>query len=245
MGSTGVGQRQLQRRKWLTAFVVTVLAASLAGVTAVYWWGIVHRAAPPAPPTSLPKNVHQQSLGYTVTRSDGQRRVFTIHAGRTVAFNEGGSTVLQDVLVEFFGRSGQPRHDTLRTRRCTYNPVHGDFSSNDTVEMELNAVDGQSQASAASHHPPVYIETSGVSYQPQGALVLSDAPVKFRVGPVSGSSTGLAYATQAGWLELKKDVAVNLQLSKGQGAGTAVHLTGRLSVTTSLQGRSRLQVPCR
>jgi lipopolysaccharide export system protein LptA len=227
----------------VTAFVVGVLAASVAGVTAIYWWGFVHRAAPPAAPSSLPENIHQQSLGYTVTRSDGQRRVFTIHAGRTLAYKEGGSTVLQDVLVEFFGRSGQPRHDILRTRRCTYNRESGTFASNDTVTMELNAAEGQSASSASSHHPPVYIDTSGVSYKPQGDLVLTDAPVKFRVGPVSGTSVGLAYATQAGWLELKNDVAVNLQLSEGRGAGTEVHLTGKALRYDKLAGTISVMGP--
>jgi len=64
-----------------------------------------------AQPPELPKNVNQQLSGVTFTRFDKWRRLFVIHAARTLAYKQGGMTELKDVYVEYFGHSGKPlRH---------------------------------------------------------------------------------------------------------------------------------------
>lgn len=197
------------------------LAATVLLVAFAYTLRVLHKEKTPAVPDNLPANVHQQLSGFTFTRSEGGRQIFTVHAARTVAFRQGGTTVLEDVYAEFFGRTGN-RRDILRTQRCEYNTESGGLSCLGTVEIELNA---QLDVSAATDLPPgqavlrgqqpVYLEVSKVSFQPQGSLVVSDEPIRFRFGPASGSAVGITYATKAGWLELKKDVVVNLPPRNG------------------------------
>ena len=115
------------------ALTVTALAVSVA-----YWVASTHKEKPVILPQSVPIDVHQQLSGYTFTRSDGGRRVFTVHAARTVSFKQGGTTVLDDVLVELFGRTGN-RRDIMRTQRCDYNSQNGDLFSSGPVQIELNA----------------------------------------------------------------------------------------------------------
>ena len=100
---------------------VTALAVGLT------YWGSSTRRTPPAHnlPSPAP-DVHQQLSGYTFTRSDGHRPVFTVHAARTVSYQQSKSMMLEDVTVELFGRKGD-RGDILRTHRCEYNPQSGDF----------------------------------------------------------------------------------------------------------------------
>src|SRR5439155_8141484 len=62
-----------------------------------------------------------------------------------------------------------------------------------------------------SGRQPAYLETSNVTFRQQGSLVVSDAPVRFRAGPISGLAVGMTYATKDGWVELEKDVRAELQ----------------------------------
>lgn len=182
------------------------LVATLIVVGVIYRLRSRRQGPPASTPQSLPSNVDQQVLGYTFTRSDNNRQVFTIRAARTVALKEGGTTVLQDVVVEVFGRKGD-RHDVLRTERAEYNSLTGDFSSPGTTQIQINAPPDVLPGAENLRGPQtVDLETSGVTYRQKGSELASDQPVRFKAGAISGSATGLVYATRDGWLELRKDV---------------------------------------
>jgi LPS export ABC transporter protein LptC/lipopolysaccharide transport protein LptA len=198
---------------------VTALA-----VTGTYWLATRHKEKPVVLPQNVPADIHQQLSGYSVTHSDGSRRVYTIHAARTVSFKQGGATVLEDVLVELFGKTGK-RRDLLRTQQCQYNSQNGDLFSSGPVHIELNSEAESPRASGAKGSRTVYLETSKVSYQHEKSLVTSDEVVHFRVGPASGSSRGMIYATKDGSLNLEKDVAMELPSRNAHGSGPPMELT--------------------
>src|SRR5439155_20211766 len=143
---------------------------------------------------AMPGNLTQQLSGYTFTRSEGGRRIFTVHAARTVALKQGGMTQLDDVVLDVFGREGD-RHDVLRTRLAEYKSESGNFSSSGPVEIELNA-DLPPGGGGSGGRQPAYLETSNVTFRQQGSLVVSGGPVRFRAGPISGSAVGMTYATK-------------------------------------------------
>ncbi len=204
----GIAQNA-RRRKLATVITAGALGLTLGLVVLAYWWGRRGEEVPVAPTRPVPTGVNQQLSGYTFTRSDEGRQVFTIHAAKTVAFKQGGTTVLDDVYVEVFGRTGG-RHDILRTRRCDYNPQSGDLFSSGAVQIELNAPNPGKPAEPQSWRS-VTLETSQLSFRQQGSQIVSDAPVLFRVGPVSGSARGMIYASKDGWLELKSQVSAEMK----------------------------------
>jgi lipopolysaccharide export system protein LptA len=224
----------LQRRKLVNAIVTGVLTATLLIVVGAYWLRRGREEKPPHPPT-LPQEVHQQLSGYTFTRSDEGRQIFSIHAARTVAFKQGGTTVLEEVYVEVFGRSGK-RRDVLRTRRCDYNPQSGDFFSSGKVQIELNAPPPGRTAGSRGERPPIMLETSQLYFRQRGSRVESDEPVRFRVGALSGSARGLSYATREEWLELKSDVAAEFQ------PGAAGQLPLRLTASRARYDKEKGEV---
>jgi len=210
MATAVFGQKEARRKKWITGAVIGALALTIVGVGVAYWVGMAQKEKPLPTSTSVPANVHQQLSGYTVTRSDGGRQIFTVHAARTVAFKEGGTTVLEDVMVEVFGKAGN-RHDLLRTQRCDYNPGSGDFFSSGRVEIEINAARDTSPLKPFRGRKAVHLETSKVSFRNAGSTVVSDAPLRFTIGPASGTARGMTYGTREGWLQLESEVALELQ----------------------------------
>jgi len=221
---TGIGQRETRRKDLIAWVVGGALTVTTLAVGVVYWVATTRKEKPVALPQSVPIDVHQQLSGYTFTRSEEGRRVFTVHAARTVSFKQGGTTVLEDVLVELFGRTGQ-RRDIMRTQRCNYNTQSGDLFSSGPVHIELNAEADNVPHAGLKGRQTIYLETSKVSYRHEGSQVMSDQAVRFRIGPASGTSQGMVYATRDGSLELEKDVVMELQPHNGQTSGPPLGLT--------------------
>jgi len=220
VATASFGQRETRRKKWIVAVVSAGLAATFLTVALAFLWNRARQGRPEAPPPTLPTNVQNQASGYSFTRSVEGRALFTVHAARTVAFKAGGATVLEDVVVEMFGREGN-RHDVLRTHLGEYNPQSGDFLGPGQVEIELNAPTGRVAGPAGTPPPakegsgrgrePIALQTSKVVFKHQGSLALTNEPVRFRVGAASGSARGMKYATVDGWLELEHDVVVEFR----------------------------------
>ncbi len=233
----------------MTRLLVGALTATLLGVGIAYRFRSARKERPAPAPLSLPSGVDQQVSGYTFTRSDEWRKIFTVHAARTMALKQGGTTVLEDVVVEVFGRKDD-RHDVLHTQRAEYNSKSGDFSSPGKTEIELNAQPDLLPGSRLHAPQPVYLETAGVSYRQQGSLLVSSELVQFKVGPASGSAKGMKYATKDGWLELDKDVRAEWRPAGAQSATrlAATHLrydktTGRVTLAGPVElsgGASRI-----
>ena len=71
----------------------------------------------------------------------------------------------------------------------------------------------------------VYLETSKVAYHQGDALAETDEPVKFRMGPASGTALGMVYATRDGWVELKHNVVADLKQGTDTAPQPPIHLT--------------------
>jgi lipopolysaccharide export system protein LptA len=224
VATPGLGLGRTRRQKWLTGLVVGGLSVTALAVAIAYLVSSTRRGRRTPIPPSPPAGVHQQLSGYTFTRSDEGRAIFTVHAARTVAFQAGKPTVLEDVMVEVFGHQGN-RRDVLRTHRCQYDAQSGDFSSSGPVEIELNAQSRDLPGTGLRGKHPVFLETSKISFHQNGSLAETNEPVKFRVGPAVGNALGLVYATREGWLELKHDVVVDLRQGTEQAPQPPVRLT--------------------
>jgi len=221
VATPGITLDRARRQKWLTSLVAGGLAATALAVALTYWLSSTRKERPVRVPPSVPADIHQQVSGYTFTQSEGDRVVFAVHAARSW---EGKTTVLEDVVVEFFGRVGS-RRDVLRTHRGQYNAQSGDFASSGPVAMELNAQVGDLAGAGPAGRHTVFLETSKVSYHQEGSLAETDEPVKFRVGAATGKALGLRYATREGWLELKSQVSIDLEQGSGPSPLPPLRLT--------------------
>jgi lipopolysaccharide transport protein LptA len=208
----------------MTGLVVGGLSLMALAVALTYWGRLTRHTAPARNLPSPAANVNQQLSGHTITRSDGDRRVFTIHAARTVSYQQSKSTVLEEVTVEVYGRKGD-RSDILRTHRCEYDPQSGDFLSSGPVEIELSAHASDIPGSGLRGKHRVFLETSKVAYHQGDQLAETDEPVRFRMGPASGTALGLVYSTRDGWFKLKHEVGVDLPQGSPTAPQTPIHLT--------------------
>lgn len=227
MGSQSLSQQTDTRRRRITGLVGVALGVTVLIVVGAYWRGRTRKDSGVPLPQALPKNVDQQLSGYSFTRSEEGRRIFTVHAARTMSFTHGGSTVLQDVYVEVFGPTSN-RHDVLRTEQCDYDTGTGELFAGGKVEIELNDLGKVlPDAGLSSRHrqDPVYLETSKVYFKQKGTLAVTDQPVMFRTERGSGRARGMTYDTRTGSLDLQNDVVLNLPPHSGPRPEPAATLT--------------------
>lgn len=232
-----LGGRSRRRKRWAIRLVVVALVATVGIVVVSYVRRNFRRPKPRASVPALPKDVQRRLSGLTFTRSNGGQKVFTIHAESTLAYKTAAATVLSNVTVEFYGRQGE-RRDILRTHQATYYRSSGDFSAQTDVHLELNAPPGASaegansgKASSTAPAPgrssrkPVFLNTSGVTYNYQKALLETSEPVQFQAGPLTGTAKGMSYATRDGWLELDKNIKAEMSPQEGSLAGNPIRLS--------------------
>jgi lipopolysaccharide export system protein LptA len=224
VGTRDLGLERARRHKWLTGLLVGGIAITALAVGITYWGGTTNQKKTAHVLPSPAPDVHQQLSGYSYTQNDKGQPVFTIHAARTVSYRQNKFTVLEDVTVEVFGRNGD-RGDTLRTHRCEYDPLTGDFLAPGPVQIELSAHSSNLPGTGLQGRRQVVLETSKVTYHQKDALAESDEPVQFHAEAASGTAQGMAYATRDGWLELKRNVIVDIPQKTATGQQSPIHLT--------------------
>ena len=182
---------------------------TLAVILTALWASFRRRTAAVKGSAPLPQNVNRRLSGYTFTRSEEGRQIFTIHASRTLAYDGGVSTVLEGVHVIIFGRQGN-RHDEIQTEQCTYYNSSGALACHGEASVKLES-EAQAQVSASQQaRQPFLLKTSDISYDPRRAMVSTDAPARFHFGSASGSAVGLQYDTREGSFKLLKDVRLRI-----------------------------------
>jgi lipopolysaccharide export system protein LptA len=223
------------------------VALALAGVTGVVylergWVAHRERKAAPAP---APHDVERQSSGLTFSKVDGNRTIFTVQASKSVDFKGKEASLLEDVRITIFGKTGE-RHDVLHTQSCQYGKENGSITCSGDVRMELQSAADVERGAA----PGMTVETRGVTFERASGLARTEQPVKFVFPNGKGEAVGADYRSEEGTLRLLRDVRLALAQPTGSNgkkkaanaAGEEVRVSGssleigRNTRTMNLQG---------
>ncbi len=195
--------------RW-SAAVALLLACLTGGVYLKRGWQRIRerRLAPPAAPV----NVEKQSSGLTFSKMDGPRKIFTVEASKSTDFKDQGASLLENVKVTIFGKTGD-RHDTIHTKSCQYGKGSGGVTCNGDVQIELeSAADAERRAKDHTILPQiVHVETHGVIFDQGTGAAKTDQPVTFTFPSGSGDAVGAEYNSEAGTLRLLQDVRLRLK----------------------------------
>ena len=193
---------EAQRYARWSATVAALLALIVAGVYLKNLW-LAKQAAKKAPP-AVPPTIEQRSNEFSYSKVEGQRTIYTIRASRTTEFKEGSRNLLEDVDIVVYGKKGE-RNDTLRTRACDFISNTGRISCAGDVQIKLQSNEGASGAANA-----IQVATSGVSFDRDSGQARTDKPVTFRWPAGEGRAVGVVYDSNAGTLNLVRDVDLSI-----------------------------------
>ena len=87
-------------------------------------------------PSSSAFDIQQTSDGFSLSKSEAGRTIYTIRASKAVQFKAGGHADLQNVHIVVYGRT-HDRYDQIYGDQFTYDPQSGDIKAVGEVHIDL------------------------------------------------------------------------------------------------------------
>jgi LPS export ABC transporter protein LptC len=191
--------------RW-SAAAALLLATVTAGVYLERKW-VALREKQKAPPPA-PQDVSRLSNGLTFSKMEGNQKIFTVEASKATDFRDRDASLLEDVKITIFGKSGE-RHDIIHTQSCQYEKTGGDIACSGEVQLDLES---KAEAERVAKNPAtgtqekVHVETRGVIFNRASGLARTDQPVKFVFPNGTGEAVGVEYQSEEGKVRLLRDV---------------------------------------
>jgi lipopolysaccharide export system protein LptA len=182
----------------------------------------------PGAPKNIPSGVEKSATGFNLSKSEGGKTLFTIHAASVQQYKEGGKAALHDVSITVFGRN-QDRSDQIYGADFAYDPAAKIVTAEGEVRIDLEAVSSAATPAggpAAETKDLIHVKTSGLTFNENTGIAQTKAAIEFRVPEANGSAVGATYDSHGGVLTLKSTVRIT---STGQRKAT---ITGQSATIT-------------
>src|SRR5438552_1785372 len=176
-----------------------LLPLVVAGLAAVPAWNYLVRRAQKGSEsirsgTQLPRNVSVHTEGFTFSRTEGGRTLFTVHAKSNLGFKD-NKGLLEDVEVTVYGPMENEPPKTVRSKRATYDQATNDFQFNGNVEVQLDA--------------NTRVRSDELIYSQRDGTVVSPKPAQIEQLGTTGRADRLEYGLNTGLLKLAGNVKVD------------------------------------
>jgi len=172
---------------------------------------VAYREKQKAPPPA-PQDVTRSSNKLTFSKEEGTQKIFTVEASKMTDFKGKDASLLEDVKITIFGKSGE-RHDVIHTQSCQYERTGGDIACSGEVQLDLES---KAEAERAAKNPKiatqekVHVETRGVVFNRASGIAQTDQPAKFVFPNGQGEAVGVEYHSEEGTVRLLRDVQFSL-----------------------------------
>ena len=162
-------------------------------------------------PGKIGINIQQSAQGFTISKSEQGRTLFTLQANKAVQFKQGGRAELHDVTITLYGRDSS-RFDQVYGADFEYDPQSGNVTSQGEVSIDLQAnpqgVLHPDQATPEALKNPIHLKTTGLVFNKNTGDAWTAAAIQLRVPQANGSAVGAQYSAKQGTLTLQSQVRV-------------------------------------
>ena len=165
-------------------------------------------------PEKISGQVQQTAQGWSYSKSEGDRTLFTVRAGKAVQYKQGGHVELHDVTITIYGHDSQ-RFDQIYGADFEYDPQSGTVMAKGEVQIDLETnpegLKNPDQTPPKELKNPIHVRTSGLVFNQKTGDAYTPDMVEFQVAEARGSAAGANYHARAGILNLNSKVNVELQ----------------------------------
>jgi lipopolysaccharide export system protein LptA len=155
-------------------------------------------------------DVQQSTQGFTLSKSEGGRTLFTLRAGKAVQYKAGGRATLEDVSIVVYGRKSE-RYDQIYGSQFEYDAATGEVAARGEVHIDLEAAGGEArpdQAPPAELKNPIHLKTSGLVFNQKTGIAETRERIEFRIPQGTGTALGARYDSKANLLTFSSEVRV-------------------------------------
>ncbi len=198
----------IEARKWLVAAALLVIA-----IVGVSYYAARVREKPSLHniPKELGFDIQQTSEGFSLSKSEGGRTLYTIRASKAVQFKAGGHADLSNVHVVVYGHE-HDRYDEIYGEHFSYDPQTGDVTGAGEVHIDLQGyAEGPQkpdQSPPDELKNPVHLVTHNLTFNQKTGIAQTNELVDFRSAQATGSAKGAYYDSNSNELQLKSDVHI-------------------------------------
>src|SRR5512146_727490 len=186
--------------------------ATVAVVAGFYFYARIQlRRIVKEAPQKLGVEIQQSTQGFSFSKSEGGRTLFTIRAGKAVQYKDGGRATLQDVNIIVYGRDGN-RFDQISGSGFEYDPQSGIVKANGEVNIDLEAntlgpmLPDQQVPKELKN--PIHLTTSGLVFNQKTGFAETREKIQFEVPQARGEAVGAAYDSKSNVLTLQSNVKI-------------------------------------
>ncbi len=201
-------QSFIEARKWLVAAACLVIA-----IVGISYYAARFREKPTLHniPKELGIDIQQTSEGFSLSKSEGGRTLYTIRASKAVQFKAGGHADLSNVHVVVYGHE-HDRYDEIYGEHFSYDPRSGQITGTGEVHIDIQGyAEGPlkpDQSPPEELKNPVHLLTQNLTFNQKTGVAQTDEVVNFRSAQATGSAKGAYYDSNANELQLKSDVHI-------------------------------------
>jgi lipopolysaccharide export system protein LptA len=226
-------------RRWFAAGAI-LMVAIVAGMYVYARWRM-HNAVHEVP-KKLGVEVQQTAEGFSISKSDQGRTLFTVSASKVIQFKQGGRAELHDVKIIIYGKDAS-RFDRITGDDFEYDPKSGDVTAKGAVKIDLEGnpkgLMGPDQAPPVELKNPIHVEASGLVFNRNSGNAAVQGRVVLQTPQASGTAVGIQYVAATGTLSLLADIAIDIS-SPQQSHLTAVHAVITKQPRQAVLSRPRL-----
>jgi lipopolysaccharide export system protein LptA len=193
-------------RRWFGGAIIVAMLA----VAGTYFYAR-HRVqnALKQVPERMGLEIKQTATGFTVSKSQQGRTLFTIQASKAVQFKQGGHAELHDVQITLYG-SDSSRFDQIRGADFEYDQPSGNVIAKGEVQIDLQSNSEGSlnpdQSPPAELKNPIHLKTRGLIFNQNTGDAFTRERVDFTLPQGTGSAVGVNYVAKSNVLTLQSQV---------------------------------------
>ena len=155
-------------------------------------------------------DIQQSTQGFTLSKSEGGRTLFTLRAGKAVQYKAGGRATLEDVTIVVYGRKSE-RYDQIYGSQFEYDAATGEVAARGEVHIDLEAAGGEEhpdQTPPTELKNPIHMKTSGLVFNQKTGIAETRERIEFRIPQGTGSAQGVRYDSKSNLLTFTSEVRV-------------------------------------
>ncbi len=201
-------QSLIEARKWLVAAALLVIA-----IVGVSYYAAKIRVKPSLHniPGQLGIDIQQTSDGFSLSKSEGGRTLYTIRASKAVQFKAGGHADLRNVHVVVYGHE-HDRYDEIYGEHFSYDPQSGEVTGTGQVHIDIQGyAEGPQkpdQSPPDELKNPIHLLTQNLTFNQKTGIAQTSEVVDFKSAQATGSAKGAYYDSNSNELQLKSDVHI-------------------------------------
>ncbi len=160
-------------------------------------------------PSKLGIEISKTANGFRISKSDGQRTLFSVEAADVKEFKLNGRAELHRVSIILYGRDSS-RYDQIYGDDFAYEPQTGEVTAKGEVQIDLVANPAGStspdQAAPKNIKNTIHLKTRDLIFNKNTGDAFTNARVEFSTPQASGSAVGVKYAGKINVLTLSSQI---------------------------------------